>query len=629
MKQLMKKYLLLAITILCITTACNDDEFLNKEPKNILLDEQVFEDEKLVLTVVGGFYNRYPDYQTIARWWEFANFDEGFPSAGADYWRADLTDYGFDWWAMWGINEYGYIREMNLFLQKITTATKLDESVRKRFEAEVRFLRAAMYFEMTKRMGGVPLILEPMTYDFSGDASSLQKPRAKESEMYDFVIGEMDEIKSLLPDDPKIKSRATKGLALAMKARAALYAGSIAKYNELITPDVHTANGEVGIPAGQANAYYQKVLDAVQEMTGYSLYNKKEDRSDNFANIFLDKNDNPEVIFVDDYKLKSGKVHGWTIDNTPISLSEEGYEGGRLNPSLNLVQSFELLDNTFAPFETTDGLGDPIVFDKPEDMFANRDPRLGGTIVYPGATFRSKPVDIWAGLILENGSIVSGDQRGQKKKLVDGGPEVQVVGGDGPVDELEFTAQTGFFIRKYLDPVAGSGLRGSRSEVWWIRYRYAEVLLNAAEAAFELGQSDVAADYINQVRDRAGFETQLTPGEITFDRIVHERKVELAFEGHILWDMKRWRLAHRVWDGSNNGLTANLGDADEPSTMMYGLWPYKIYDEGSPDHGKFIYKVVKPNRMRQPRRFRFGNYYSKISDNVISANPKIVKNPYH
>lgn len=158
-------------------------------------------------------------------------------------------------------------------------------------------------------MGGVPLITEPLTYDYSGDVASLQKPRAKESEVYDFVISEMETIKTILPKNAGEKSRATYGLALATEARAALYAGSIAKYG-VNTPTVSLPNGEIGISAGKAPAYYQTALKAAQELITsgqYSLYMKRPDLSDNFAYLFLDKANNPEAIFVEDFKLKSGK----------------------------------------------------------------------------------------------------------------------------------------------------------------------------------------------------------------------------------------------------------------------------------------------------------------------------------
>ncbi len=212
---------------------------------------------------------------------------------------------------MWN---YDYIREINLFLQKAQSdeiAGGLETSVRNRFIAEGRFLRATAYFELVKRMGGVPLILEPMTYDFSGDPSYLQHPRAKESEVYDFILKELDEIKNDLPDDVNIKGRATQGLILAMESRVALYAASIAKYGAS-TPNVSLPNGEVGIPANLADGYYQKALSAADELINsgtYSLYQKKENLSENFANLFLDKNANPGSFFVKDFKFRVVKLN--------------------------------------------------------------------------------------------------------------------------------------------------------------------------------------------------------------------------------------------------------------------------------------------------------------------------------
>ena len=164
----------------------------------------------------------------------------------------------------------------------------------------------------------------------------------------------------------------------------------------------------------------------------------------------------------------------------------------------------------------------------------------------------------------------------------------------------------------------------------YIRYRYGEVLLNAAEAAFELGQPELAAEYMNQVRRRAGFTTDLTPADITFDRIVHERRVELAFEGHQLWDLKRWRLAHIKLNGENMDermLTQNIGEAEKIRTQVFGLWPYKIYNPGGANHNKWIYDIVKPSAVTGADRFRLGNYYSEINEDIRNRNPLIIRNP--
>ena len=140
----------------------------------------------------------------------------------------------------------------------------------------------------------------------------------------------------------------------------------------------------------------------------------------------------------------------------------------------------------------------------------------------------------------------------------------------------------------------------------------------------------IAAEYMNQVRSRAGLMIPLTAGEITFDRIVHERRVELAFEGHELFDKKRWRIAHIIWDGNATNLTdltGNIGKATKRNTQPWALYPYKIYNPGNPNNGKWIFKEVLPAVANGSNRFQFGNYYSFIDDNIRAANPKIVKQP--
>ena len=243
-----------------------------------------------MFSVLADLYNRLPDYQGLENWWEYANFDETFASNAGDYWRHQNQEYGYGDWGMW---DYGYIRDLNLFIQKCEEATEISEESKTRFLAEARFIRAMVYFEHVKRMGGVPLILEPLEYDYSGDPTYLQYARAKEHEVYDFVIAEMEAVKNDLPDGGT-KSRATKGAALSLISRAALYAGSIANYGQ-ITPEVSLPGGEVGIPASMADAYYTAALKASEEVMAlgtYELYDQDPDKSENYSNIFLNKNSN-------------------------------------------------------------------------------------------------------------------------------------------------------------------------------------------------------------------------------------------------------------------------------------------------------------------------------------------------
>jgi hypothetical protein len=623
-----------AASMLTVASCKKDSEFLDVKPTSIISTDLAFSNSVNVLSVLADLYNRQVDISTLKDWASMADFSESFPSENGRANIVQRNSWGFGEWGSW---DYAYVRELNLFLERLEASTAISAADKALFKAEGRFLRANYYFEITKRMGGVPLILKSLVYDFSGKAENLRYPRSKESEMYDFVIAEAEAIKNDLPVDNKSNAttaaRATKGAALAMEARAALYAASIAKYG-VNTPQVTLAGGEVGIPASMASAYYTKALNAAKEIINgtagaYALYNKKPDLSENFANIFIDKGNNPETIFIEDFKLKSGKVHYFTGWNQPRYGAEEE-EGGRINPSLNLVQEFELLDNTFAPIAIADGGGNPIFYSNQTDPFAGRDARLAGTVMLPGTSFKGRTVDIWNGYQMGDGSIVSGDDRGQQKTLPGTTGLRQVVGFDGPINAKEFTAQSGFYLRKYLDPAIGSGSRGTNSELPFIRYRYAEVLLNAAEAAFELGNAAEAALYMNQVRARAGLTTPLAAGDITFDRIVHERRVELAFEGHVLFDRKRWRIAHQVWDGTKmtvSDLLTNIGKATKRNTQPYGLWAYKYFNPGNPNDGKWLYKIVLPSLVTGANNFQLGNYYSFIDDNIRANNPKIVKQP--
>lgn len=632
-------FVLAAVTLLTFAGCKKDSDFLEIDPTSLIPDQSAFTDAATIVSILADLYDRMVEPvdlnsgNDLGDWRNFADFGESFPSENNASSIVQKNNWDYGTWSIW---DYGYVRDLNLFLERMTASTSINITAadKKRFLAEGRFLRASYYFEMVKRMGGVPLILQSLTYTPGQDLSTLQFPRAKESAVYDFIISEGEAIKNDLPNNATTKDRATQGTVLAMITRAALYAGSIAKYG-VGTPAVALPNGEVGINASLANGYYTKALATAQQLINgtagsYGLYLKRpDDLAANFSQLFVDKAANPETIFIKDYKLRSGKVNGFTVQNQPRFGSEEEGEAGRINPSLNLVQTFEKLDNSFAPIPITDGSGNPVYYTSQADAFAGRDARLSGTIILPGTSFKN-PTDIFAGLLLSDGSILTGDQRGQTKIPPGGTEPVQVVGQDGPINGVEFATQTGFYIRKYLDPIAGSGGRGTQSEVPYVRYRYAEVLLNAAEAAFELSQPDVAAGYINQVRRRAGFTTDLTAAQISFARIVHERRVELAFEGHFLFDMKRWRLATSVWDGqpmSPANLVADIGSPTKRNTQPYGLWPYKIYNPGNPNHGKWIFRIVLPGLATGAPAFRLGNYYSRIAEDILAANPKLVRQP--
>ena len=629
----MKKIIIfLFIAIIPLQWGCNDKAYMDVQPETILTTDQVFSDEAVVKSVLADLYDRMPTGTYIDNQWDMANYNEAMNSNG-DYWRQNFVNYSYDNANLNWYDTYKYIRDINLFSERLKATKQLSDAVKASYVGEVRFLLGNIYFEMVKRYGGVPLILHSINYALGTPADPIQFPRSKESEIYDFIIAQMDSAKTELANDPSNKVRATKAAALALQARAAIYAGSIAKYNKTITPSVVAIpdNGEVGMSGADANKYYQKALDASKEIIGlgsYSLYTKKNPAyEDNFASAFLDKSSS-EVILARDYILKY-KTQGYTNANQPFSQSEDNGDGGELCPSYNLVNSFEKLDNTFTklPIATA---GVPNYYTNATDLFADRDGRLGGTVILPGTSFKGTPVDIWAGIYdVDSSKFYSGDDPANPMvRYPDpkNSPFIQLIGKDGPKDNFRHAAVTGFLVRKYLDPTTHSGQRGVRSDVWWIRFRYAEVLLIAAEASFELGDAANAAVYINQVRARAGFQTGLTAGDITLGRIVHENKVEFAFEDHQYWDLRRWRIAHKVFSGANMNTTdLNAAQYDATDDKAYSLWPYKVY--GGANSGKFLFVEHKSPNLGPGHNFQLGNYYCKIGDDIIAQNPKLTKNP--
>jgi hypothetical protein len=620
---------ILAIIIGFTMAGCNQSNFLDKKPTNIVGTNTFFSDPSLIKSNVANLYGRMFRIWGLNQYWNFTNYAWAFPSNSVDYWRQKQTNYPYAWWSYW---DYGYIHDINLFIDRIKKADQLDQAVQQRFFGEGQFLRANFYFDEVRSMGGVPILLDTLKYNFSGSGAYLDRPRAPEAKVYDLVISEADSADQKLPKDPGIKDRATWAAAMTLKSTAALFAGSIAQYN-VTTPSVSLPNNVVGIPANKADHYYKIALSAAQKIIKsgeYHLYMKfPNNLQKNFAELFLDKNNNPEVIFQKDYKIKSITTQ-YTVQNQPRSNTEEAATSGMVNPSLNFAQGFEKLNNTFAPFKIKNPDGTYIRYDHKMDIFKGRDARLGGTVILPGSQFRGQDLDIWAGYYLpqkpKGQRIITGSQLGQLKALPGQSTPTQVVGRDGPIDNKQHATQTGFYIRKYLDPTPAAGEIGTGSAVPWIYYRYAQVLLNAAEASFQLGNKTLAAKYLDQIRKRAGFKTPLKPHQITFKRIVHARLTELAFEGKRVWDLRRWRLAGKIWNGGKTDLK-DPGNPWAPSTKPWGLWPYKVYDPGKPDNGKWIFKHVLPSEVTAAHHFRLGNYYSAIPGNVLGSNPEIVQNP--
>lgn len=614
MKRILTSFLIGAA--IWSASSCKQD-WLDRQPVNIIVDSQVWNDPNLITSLLANYYSRLPVHTQIDNNnGGFADYDEASWSGSGDG-RNNIISYGFDRWRLW---DYSLIRDINLALDNIQTSTALTAAQKTQFNAEFRFLRAYQYFELVKRMGGVPLVTKQLVYDFSGDPTPLQQPRAKESEVYDFIGSELDAVMDVLGNDGS-NTRANKFTALALKSRAMLYAGSIAKYNNRLAAPITTPGGEVGIPANRATEFYTKSLEASRKILtegNYALYRVNANLGENFFEAITRKANNREAIFVKDFLVSKGYRHGYSYDNIVRGLREDNLSSSNVTPSLNLVEDFEYLDGSSGELKTrTADDKDYIYYDNLNGPFANKDARLYGTVIYPGTSFKGQEVQIQAGVMVWDGAnyqVSEGNALGIN--YTDG---LLQTGSSGPQRSQVDVTNTGFYLRKFVDPAAMSSTRGVGSDIWWVRFRLGEILLNASEAAFELGQTAEALTYVNRVRERAGFGANSLK-ELTIQRLQNERRVELAFEDHRVWDLKRWRIAHEVWNGNPSN----------PDAVMYALYPYRVVRPGDvARHNKYVFMKMVAPRFRAPRQFQFGNYYSSIDQAVINNNPKIVRNPFH
>ncbi|MDR3134317.1 MAG: RagB/SusD family nutrient uptake outer membrane protein, partial [Prevotellaceae bacterium] len=344
----MKKiYYTICIAALLVTAGCAD--FLDRESENLLSDEQVFSDENMINSVLANYYGRIDWGQRIDDHDSYMATDEA-ANSGAGGWCWGGSPYDDN---IMRVYDYGLIRHINQFLAGIKSdaSAGLDEAYRRQLEGEVRFIRAWTYFNMCRCMGGMPIVGDEI-FDYTGgmDITALQFPRATEAALYDYVISECTEIAGMLPEGyNKNAARANKWAALTLKARAAIYAASIAKYGNSVTPDIKTSDhtaaegGAVGIPASKANGYYQTALAAAEEIiTGgkYRLYNENTDKGVNFYEAVCNKSSHEiEVIWAKDH-IVPGNSTGFTNGNGPLSMAQDA-DANRETAILNLVEAFE------------------------------------------------------------------------------------------------------------------------------------------------------------------------------------------------------------------------------------------------------------------------------------------------
>lgn len=633
----MKRYKILFSIFLVFATSCTE---LDIPPMNVIQDEDVFGSTEGVRSYMARIYSQMPieDFRYSPSTGYHSSF-YGPPSAitGEALSRDQVSGTeSFSYWS----GAYNLIRECNYFIETLHVYEEnFSEEELENFLGEAYFIRGVTYFSLVKRYGGVPLIDEVLTGDLGiseliDNVEDLQLPRASEEEIWDFVAADFDRAYDHLPENNEA-GRANRYAAAGFKSRAMLYAGSIAKYNNISL----NQDGKqiVGVPATKASEYFNQSYDAALLLEGqYSLYKNSwaADNPDaqyqNFIELFFNEASS-ENIFIKQYQYPE-TVHGYDAMNLPRQLSGSGSVASETNPTLDFVEMFDgIPTNEDGRISVMDENDNYLLFENPEDLFNEAEPRLRATVILPGNVLKGEAIEFRRGIytgdadggiqrLLPEGStsnypdtdIVSSSAPPQTPYTLPDGSTMNPAGASGIfIDRNAGGSLTGFSVRKYINPdMPTSEVSATQSDQTWIELRYAEVLLNRAEAGFELYLAGEGSHYkdealviINEIRERAGAELADDIDDLNIIR--NERRKELAFENKIYWDLRRWRIYN-----------------DEQNQRLYRvLLPFYAAEAG-----QYFFDDRTDERNA---RYTFDTrwYYNAIPQGAISKNNKLVQNP--
>ena len=510
-------------------TACSD--FLDKEPSNDLSKEQTFSGWVNAQQFHWDTYNflLHGSLRINNSWLDAAtDLSECAIPTGGTRTTFNIGNYygsggAAELSSVWE-SRYRGIRKCNMTLEQVDSVAKpadetdeLFASEKAQVKAEARFFRAWFYWELFLRYGPVPVVTEVLDPD--GDLLSGYTTRPTLKEYITFILSELDVCGEgmLSNEDATTSSRAGRlnpAIPAALKSRILLYMAS---------PRYAT---ESGVTWQQAADAAQKFIEDYGDY--YSLYQKGENTPEqNYYYAIIRTpytGENTETIF-----YRNDATIGWgsISADTPIG---EGGSGGNC-PSQNLVDMYDMADGS-APFTNYDVTGAPIYNGlqpsvdvasgyNDQTMWDNRDPRLAATVLFHGSEWNKREIDVIA----------------------------------GHADNMTSNANatpTGYYMKKYIPETILSSNHGGTAYRLWVYIRYAEILLNYAEALNEVSFEDnklQICGLLDQLRHRAGItgnvadRTDLNSQSAMRNFIHKERTVEFAFEEHRPWDVRRWNCA--------------------------------------------------------------------------------------
>jgi hypothetical protein len=629
----MNKILYYAIIGLVLTAISCKEDFLENISKQNLNDATQFANENNADIFLNDIYNNIwkinnspdqPDLYTddcdggVGYWPSWSNWKTGnvYPSPGnyvsAFNYSSSTSGSGFDagadTYADW-IQAYTRIRKCNTFIQQanIYSANFKDENghpnwLNKRID-EARYLRAFTYSYLFMHYGGLPIITHPQSRTLEGD-SAVQVPRSTFEETFNFIASELDSVIKNNALDIKYNNgdvnagRATLGAALALKGWIELFAASPA-YNS----DVPAACNGTGATPEQVKLTGFGNYD-VQRWAIAAATNKKFiDSYEGIYQLFPDLNTfwtedneyNSEVIFDRQHIAPVIYSYFLTYGGGPVYIDGVYYNWGNFCPTQELVDDFGMANGK--------GINDAVSGYDPQNPYVTRDPRFYNWIVYDGAIYKMN----W---MTEPDTIYTRIDKVNPSK-----------------NEIDFAASdvsnTAYYSKKRVNPDVreDAGKFGTEDGLNYVFFRYAEVLLNFAEAQNEAEGPDASVySAIDKIRVRAGVPTleeayggQTLTREQMRDVIHRERRVELCFENKRIYDILRWRIAEDVLNKVLHGMKISNTAPDDNS----GTWTYE----------SIPLELGKGSGIFHPHVFTNKMYFLPVPQNAMDRNPKMIQNP--
>ncbi|MGK2862653.1 MAG: RagB/SusD family nutrient uptake outer membrane protein [Chitinophagaceae bacterium] len=625
MNKMLKNISLIALMALLFFSACKKD-FLNTQPLDRVSSADAWKDGPLAEAFVTGIYAGLGqggfDEQMLASLTDEAMFthpgrginviNEGTLNASNLGW----VNVNYRWGKDGGNNDmYSKIRQANLALENLRTATFDNKVLNDRLRGEAFFLRAFFYHQLVRYYGGVPIISKSygLGEDYTIERNSFE-------DCVNFIVKDCDSAVVLLQGKTLAAGRANDLGALALKSRILLYAASDLHDMPTAKGKSATINGFgkpelLGYVSGDRTARWtaaknaaKAILDAAASKgykMGLTAPASPTDAKKNYISLAMgggsksseaDATAGSEILFGRFWTSSKDEYAGMYVG---LANGPNGYNNWAGNtPIQQLVDDYEMMDGTKFDWN------DPVQKAKPYD---NRDPRFYASILYDGSNWKPR-----GGTLDPANQIQSGKY--------DMGAGVLAPGLDtrnGPVENWN-GCWTGYYVRKFIDPDPLIRDNTTRQTIPWPFFRYTEAVLNYVEASMELGTYDEAKLWLNQIRYRAGMPPLTETGPALKARYQNERRIEMAYEDQRYHDARRWMIAPTT-------LGRKIKYIDIVGMLKPGASPNTPYRY---DVTKYNYTYTPlENNSQENRKWDDKMYYRPIPNDELLINTKLIQNP--